>query len=246
MVTNDPSLTSNHTLATAIILAAGSGSRMQNSVPDKALASLAGLPVICHSVRAFVSSKCITRFTIVYRNPAQKTALEAALTSVDLDGIPCDWAQGGNRRQDSVYAALLKQPKNCSHVFIHDSARPLVSSDSIATLYSTVLRDQAATLAHPVIDTIKRIPTATDIIQSPLEDLDRSRLWAIETPQAFELKLILKAYKHVNETGLHITDETAAISAIGIGTTLVLNATSNIKITHPKDLEYATWLLAKR
>ena len=219
---------------------------MQDSVPDKTLASLNGLPVVCHSIRAFVSSKCVTRFTIVYRDPEQKTALEAAIASIDLDGIPCNWVQGGNRRQDSVYAALLQQPENCSYVFIHDSARPLVSCDSIATLYSTVLRDRAATLAHPVTDTIKRIPTATDIIQSPLEDLERSRLWAIETPQAFERELILKAYKHVNETGLHITDETAAISAIGMGTTLVTNTDPNIKITHPKDLDYAAWLLAER
>ncbi len=218
---------------------------MQDSVSDKTLALLDGLPVVCHSIRAFVSSKCVTGFTIVYRDLEQKTALEAAIASIDLDGMPCNWVQGGNRRQDSVYAALLQQPENCSYVFIHDSARPLVSRDSIATLYSTVLRDQAATLAHPVTDTIKRIPAVTDIIQSPLEDLERSRLWAIETPQVFEHELILKAYKHVNETGLHITDETAAISAIGMGTTLVANTDPNIKITHPKDLDYAAWLLAE-
>ena len=246
MAIHDPSLTSNRTLNTAVILAAGNGSRMQDSVPDKALALLAGLPVICHSIRAFVCSKCVKHFTIVYRDPTQKTALEAALKSIDLDGIPYDWVSGGSRRQDSVYAALLQQSQNCSYVFIHDSARPLVSSDSIATLYSTVLRDQAATLAHPVTDTVKRIPTANDLIQSPLEDLDRSRLWAIETPQAFKRELILKAYKHVNETDLHITDETAAISAIGIGTTLVENATPNIKITYPEDLEYAARLFADR
>ncbi len=246
MAIDEPKLTSEHTLTTAIILAAGSGSRMQDSVSDKTLALLAGIPVICHSIRAFVSSKCVKHFTIVYRDSAQKIALEAALASIDLDEIPCDWVQGGNRRQDSVYAALRQLPKNCSHVFIHDGARPLVSSHSIATLHSTVLRDQSATLAHPVTDTIKRIPTAADIIQSQFEDLDRSRLWAIETPQAFKLELILRAYKHVNDARLHITDETAAISAIGMGTTLVPNTDPNIKITHPKDLDYAAWLLAKR
>ncbi|MGK0176281.1 MAG: 2-C-methyl-D-erythritol 4-phosphate cytidylyltransferase [Lentimonas sp.] len=237
-VPSDPS-----SFASAIILAAGSGSRMRDSVADKTLALLDGLPVICHSIRAFVSSKCIQRFTIVYRDPAQKTALTAALKSIDLDGLPCDWVWGGKRRQDSVYKALLNQPENCSHVFIHDSARPLISSDSIRTLYSAVLRDQSAALAHPVTDTIKRIPNATDITQTPLEDLDRSRLWAIETPQAFELELILKAYEHVNETGLQITDDTAAIAAIGLGTTLVPNGTSNIKITTPDDLDYAGWQL---
>lgn len=228
------------------MLAAGSGSRMQDSVADKTLALLDGIAVICHSIRAFVSSNCIRHFTIVYRDQPQRTALEAALKSIDLNGLSYDWVPGGKRRQDSVYAALQRQPEQCAHVFIHDSARPLVSSDSIRTLYSTVLRDQAATLAHPVTDTIKRIPNAAKIIQTPIEDLDRSRLWAIETPQAFKYKLILKAYAHVNETGLQITDDTAAVSSIGISSTLVPNMTPNIKITHPKDLDYAAWLLAGR
>ena len=230
----------------AIILAAGSGSRMQGHVDDKILALLGEFPVICHSIRTFISSGCIQQLTIVYRDETQKVALEKALKSIDLNGLPITWVQGGKQRQDSVYKALCSQPKHCSHVFIHDGARPLVSSDSIRSLHKAVLRDRAATLAHPVTDTIKRIPKATELTKLPLEDLDRSRLWAIETPQAFELALILKAYAHINETGLRITDETAAINAIGVGATLVPNDTVNIKITHPEDLDYAAWLLTER
>ena len=231
--------------ATAIILAAGSGSRMQGHVADKMLALLKNQSVICHSIRAFVSSGCVQQVTIVYRDTTQKAALEEALKSIEFNGLSHFWVQGGRERQDSVYRALIDQPGHCSHVFIHDGARPLVSGDSIRTLYSTVLKDQAAALAHPVADTIKRIPNATEIRRTPLEDLERSRLWAIETLQAFKYELILKAYKHVNANGLQITDDTAAASAIGIGTTLVSHTTPNIKITHPKDLDYAAWLLAE-
>jgi 2-C-methyl-D-erythritol 4-phosphate cytidylyltransferase len=226
-----------------LLLAAGSGSRMQGTVADKTLAQLNGLPVLCHSVRAFLASGCIDRFTIVYRDDAQKAELETALNQIDLQDTPLDWALGGSVRQDSVYNALRIQPQSCTHVFIHDSARPLVSAESIQALHTTVLRDRAAVLAHPVADTIKRIPTAGQLEQTELEDLDRSRLWAMETPQAFALPDILKAYQHVHDSGLHITDDTAAAATIGLRTTLVPNAAPNIKITTPQDLSYAAWLL---
>lgn len=244
MTLDNQPLPNPRTFSAAILLAAGSGSRMQGIVEDKTLALLGDLPVICHSIGAFIVSQCVQRLTIVYRDQEQRNAIERALKSIDMKGLSCDWVRGGARRQDSVYAALRNQPENCTHVFIHDCARPLVSSNSIRTLHSTVLRDRAAALAHPVNDTIKRIPQGAEMTQTSLEDLDRSRLWAIETPQAFELELILKAYEHVHQAGLQITDDTAAASAIGIGTTLVSNGTANIKITHPEDLEYAAWKLA--
>ncbi len=234
---------SGSSFATAIILAAGSGSRMQSRVKDKLLAPLNGLPVVCHSIRAFITSGCVQQFTIVYRDEKQKAALQESLKSIDLKQLPITWTKGGDRRQDSVHQALLSQSKSCSHVFIHDGARPLVSSDSLRRLHKTVLKDDSATLAHPVIDTIKRIPETRELAKATLNDLDRSRLWAVETPQAFDLKLILKAYEYVNETGLQITDDTAAISAIGLGTTLVPNDTTNLKITRPEDLDYAEWKL---
>jgi 2-C-methyl-D-erythritol 4-phosphate cytidylyltransferase len=216
---------------------------MQGTVTDKTLAPLNGLPVLCHSIRAFLASGCIDRFTIVYRDAAQKAELEDALRQIDLQGTPLDWALGGDERQDSVYNALRIQPEFCTHVFIHDSARPLISTDSIQALHTAVLRDHAAVLAHPVTDTIKRIPTAEQLTQTELEDLDRSRLWAMETPQAFALPDILKAYQHVHDFGLRITDDTAAAATIGLNTTIVPNHAPNLKITTPEDLNYAAWLL---
>ncbi len=216
---------------------------MQGAVADKTLAPLNGLPVLCHSIRAFLESGCIDRFTIVHRDDAQKTALTDALSQIDLQGTPIDWALGGNERQDSVYNALRIQPDTSTHVFIHDSARPLVPIESIQALHAAAIRNRAAVLAHPVADTIKRIPTAGKLEQTELEDLDRSRLWAMETPQAFALPDILRAYQHVHESGLRITDDTAAAATIGLHTTIVPNHTPNLKITTPHDLDYAAWLL---
>jgi 2-C-methyl-D-erythritol 4-phosphate cytidylyltransferase len=216
---------------------------MQGAVADKTLAPLDGLPVLCHSMRAFIDSACIDRFTIVYRDDIQKAELQIALSHLDLKSITLDWVRGGNERQHSVYNALRIQPDSCTHVFIHDSARPLVSINSIQALHATVLRDRAAVLAHPVTDTIKRIAAANQLKKIKLEDLNRTRLWAMETPQAFALPDILKAYQHVHDSGEDITDDTAAAATIGLHTTIVPNETPNIKITTQQDLSYAEWLL---
>ena len=216
---------------------------MQDTVQDKVLEPLNGLPVLCHSILAFLASNCIDRITIVYRDESQKTKLLAAFSDIDLQNTPIDWTLGGAERQDSVYNALHIQPPSCTHVLIHDSARPLVSIKSIRALHRAAIRDRAAVLAHPVVDTIKCIADAKQLNQTELEDLERSRLWAMETPQAFALPEILKAYKHVRINNLHITDDTAAAASIGLKTTLVPNDTPNIKMTTPEDLSYAAWLL---
>jgi 2-C-methyl-D-erythritol 4-phosphate cytidylyltransferase len=229
--------------SSAILLAAGSGSRMQGQVADKILVQLNGLPVFAYSIRAFVESGIVDHFTIVYRDEAQKVELQKALDPLDLNGKTVNWTLGGAERQDSVYNALETQSENCAYVYIHDCARPLVSVESLQALQTAVVKDHAAVLAHPVTDTIKRIAHADQHRQAELEDLERDRLWAMETPQAFDYHKILRAYTHVHESGLSITDDTAAAATIGLGATLVLNSRPNPKITTPIDLKYAEWLL---
>lgn len=227
---------------TAILLAAGSGSRMQGSVADKVLAPLAGEPVILHAARSFVQSGVIQHFTVVYRDEAQREQIDAALKPLQCN---VNYVPGGKERQDSVYNALKAQPEGCEYVFIHDCARPLVSVESLRALQHAVQADGAAVLAHTVTDTIKRIPEADQLKQTPLEDLERPRLWAMETPQAFSYSAILKAYNHVHQSGLVITDDTAAAATIGLKTTIVPNTTPNPKITTPADLDYIEWLLKR-
>ncbi|MEM1223068.1 MAG: 2-C-methyl-D-erythritol 4-phosphate cytidylyltransferase, partial [Verrucomicrobiota bacterium] len=112
---------------TAILLAAGSGSRMQGTVEDKILTPLAGLPLIGHSFNAFLKSGTTDQFTIVYRDALQKSALETIVTQIELKNTPVHWVQGGSERQDSVYKALIAQSESCEYVFIHDGARPLIT-----------------------------------------------------------------------------------------------------------------------
>ncbi|HAV12811.1 MAG TPA: 2-C-methyl-D-erythritol 4-phosphate cytidylyltransferase [Opitutae bacterium] len=229
---------------TAILLAAGSGSRMQGNVQDKVLEPLNGLPIFLHSAQAFLDSKVVDQLTIVYRDEEQRHALTESLQRIDLGTVTVTWALGGKERQDSVFNALRAQAENCQQVFIHDSARPLITSAAIRSIADSLNTHKAAVLAHPVVDTIKRIPKANALQDITLEDLERDRLWAMETPQAFDFQTILKAYQHVKKNALSITDDTAAVATIGIQTTIVPNDSPNIKITTAGDLKFAEFLCA--
>ncbi len=231
---------------TAILLAAGSGQRMQGHVDDKVLAPINGTPAIVYSLQAFADACVVDQFVIVYRDEAQKTEIESIIAAYGLSHLKIQGVSGGAERQLSVIHALNVIDDTCEHVFIHDGARPCVRSEAIEELYRTVKKDQAACLAHPVTDTIKRIPEAGQLRSTPLEDLDRSRLWAMETPQAFHFKSILKAYQNVVKNKLQVTDDTAAAATIGLKTTLVHNTAPNPKLTTPADLTYIEQLLSSQ
>lgn len=233
----------HHLHSTAILLAAGSGQRMQGCVVDKILAPLCGTPAFVYSIRAFLQAACVDRFTVVYRDEAQKEQLRNMIDPSETGSIPFDWVAGGSERQHSVENALAAQNGECRYVFIHDCARPLVSAQSIQSLDHAVRRDGAATLAHPVTDTIKRIPEPGQLQSVPLQDLDRSRLWAMETPQAFDYAKIRAAYARVREQQVRVTDDCAAAAMIGLHTTLVPNPQPNPKLTTPDDLAYIQHLL---
>ncbi len=229
----------------ALLLAAGSGARMQGSVGDKILAPLHGRPVFSHVLRAFAGSKALTIIAIVYRDSDQRERLAATLNE---SSIPQEviWVQGGEERQQSVHKGLQALPSDASHTLIHDCARPLVSTTRIDQLIATVRADGAACLAHPVSDTIKRIASAGEIERTTLEDLDRDRLWAMETPQAFWHRDILQAYQYVHAHGLQVSDDCAAAACLRIQTTLIHNREPNPKITTAADLDYINWLLSSR
>ncbi len=132
-----------------ILLAAGSGSRMQGSVNDKVLALLGGRPVFSHSASAFMQSAIADLYVVVYRDQRQMLELAAYTPTPSL------LVHGGRERQDSVAAALAALPADIEHVFIHDCARPLVRPEQLDALHKIVRREHAVVLAHRVTDTIK-------------------------------------------------------------------------------------------
>jgi 2-C-methyl-D-erythritol 4-phosphate cytidylyltransferase len=219
----------------AILLAAGSGKRMQGTVQDKLLAPLGGRPVFAHSVAAFQQSGVADYYVIVYRDAPQLHELMCYAPS------PAYYVQGGAERQDSVALALDTLPPGIDYVFIHDCARPFVQPEHLVGLLKIVQREQAVVLAHRVTDTIKEHRG-----DGKLKSLDRERLWAMETPQVFAHDLIVKAYARVIKKKARITDDAAAVEALGEPIALLENNQPNPKLTTPADLPWFEYLLARQ
>jgi 2-C-methyl-D-erythritol 4-phosphate cytidylyltransferase len=209
----------------AILLAAGSGARMSGAVADKVLARLGGLPIFSWSAAAFMRSGVADLYVVVYRDQRQMLELSA------LAPTPSLLVRGGRERQDSVLNALRALPDDIGFVFIHDCARPLVQPGQLAAL-------------HRVVDTVKE-HRATSGGGSRLRTLERSRLWAMETPQVFSRDLITRAYARVAERGRRITDDAQAVEELGHAIALLENNRPNPKLTTPADLPYLEFLLAK-
>ncbi|MDA0349429.1 MAG: IspD/TarI family cytidylyltransferase [Verrucomicrobia bacterium] len=229
----------------AILLCGGTSNRMQGIALDKVLAELKGRVIFEYSVVAFEKAEVISSYTVIYRDDPQRSVLEDLL--VPLTKKPIAWIKGGVERQDSVFNALQSMPEDTEFVMIHDCARPLVKPDSIKQVHEAMLKDNSAVLAHRVVDTIKKLPVGSKSLRlADLTDLDRSRIWAMETPQAFSFKLIRDAYNKLEEEEIRVTDDTAAISHYGYKVTLIENTFPNPKITHPEDLSLAELLLQQR
>lgn len=233
-----PSAQNSTNMNRLLLLAAGNGTRMNGSVPDKILAPLAGQPVFLHSLRAFARSGTVRQAVLTYRDETQLHALQSQIPEELHKNLEITYTIGGATRQQSVLAALETLPQDTQLVFVHDAARPLISSKSIQALHQAAQADGAAAFAHPVSDTIKRLPQGADLRNAPLEDLQRDRLWAMETPQALPYADLLTAYRQVEQKQQTVTDDVAAITALGKTVTLVANPYPNPKLTAPQDLPY--------
>lgn len=216
----------------AILLAAGSGKRMDESVADKVLTPINGKPLFSYSAGAFAASGVADLFVIVHRDQKQMRELAA------LAPTPALFVLGGTERQYSVAHALDALPADISHVFIHDCARPFVQVDHIVALHKIVRKEHAVVLAHRVTDTIKLHRDT-----GHLKTLDRSALWAMETPQVFDRDLIVRAYNRAANTDATLTDDAAAVELLRHPIAILENKDPNPKLTTAADIPWFEYLL---
>lgn len=142
--------------------------------------------------------------------------------------------QGGDERQHSVYKGL-KAVKQEKIVLVHDGARPFIKHEQIDELIAEAEQTGAAILAVPVKDTIKRVQ---DLQVS--ETIERSSLWAVQTPQAFRLSLLMKAHAEAERKGFLGTDDASLVEQMEGGSVRVVEGSyTNIKLTTPDDLTSA-------
>ncbi len=214
----------------AIIVAAGTSQRMGF---DKLAASLQGIPVLMHSIRAFCDSPSIDEIYVVCSESRFRELVTGTFAK------PVIRVDGGSSRQESVQQGLRALSPEITMVAVHDGARPLVRVFDIEQCLERARQYGAGSLARKVTETLKR----ADADGFTRSSVDRALLWFMETPQCFRVNVLKRAYQHVRERNLQVTDEVSAVEAIGISTFLQESSGSNLKITIPADLELASYLI---
>ncbi len=215
---------------TAIVLAAGSGKRM-NSKVHKQYLIIQDRPVLYYSLKAFEDSAVDEIVLVVGKGEEEFCRREI----VDKYGISKVKAivEGGKERYHSVFEGL-KQTSDADYVLIHDGARPFVNQDIIRRCMQEVQKYQACVVGMPVKDTIKIADEEGYAKQTP----DRKNVWMIQTPQTFSYALIYEAYEEMLKTeDTAITDDAMVLERIkGKKSKLIEGSYRNIKITTPEDL----------
>ncbi len=228
--------TEHATRVSAIIVAAGKGTRMGPNI-DKTFLEIAGRPVIAHTWKRFADAKCIDEIILVVRDGMQSAFQE--LAEKFLLKKPFRLVIGGKERQDSVWNGLEAVSPDTEIAAIQDAARPCTSEALIEATIAAARETGAAVAAQPMIDTVKESFDGKLIERT----LDRARLWSVQTPQTFRLEVIRRALAEVRHQGVAVTDDTAACELIGQPVRLVLSAQPNPKVTRPEDLAYFSVLL---
>lgn len=221
----------------AVIVAAGSAKRMEGT--DKIMAELCGEPLILHTLRAFQESDDIQEIVLVTRDdllqPLSELCVAKKITKITK------LCKGGETRAASVQAGLDQVSKNCGFVAIHDGARPLVTGQIIHDAVRKAAKFNAAAPAVPVKDTIKEVHGGI-ITATP----ERSALWAVQTPQVFEINLYRAALDRAIANKKEITDDCSAAEGYGVNVVITPGSDENLKVTTPTDLILAEALMKRR
>jgi len=210
----------------AVIVAGGTSRRMKG--PNKLFTSLRGKPVVAWSVDTCHRFSLVQQIVLVLND---KDFARGQILRRQRDWLKVTVCSGGARRQDSVKEGL-RQLDDCDWVMIHDGSRPFLTPDLIEDGLNILGETGAAVAAVPVKDTIK-LSDSRSLIR---ETIERSQLWAAQTPQIFSFDIITRAYGNLTA---EITDDSAAVEQLGYKVKLYMGDYRNIKITTPEDLKLA-------
>ncbi len=213
---------------------------MGGDVP-KPLLSLAGRPLILHTLSRFAASQA--RKVILVVPEKERRKFESLVQgNRDLSGIECVLQAGGRRRQDSVNEGLKRVDEDCEIVVVHDAARPLVTPALIDRSIEAARKEGAAVVGVPVKDTIKFVSPKHRVESTP----PRDSLWEIQTPQAFRVEILREAHRRAEREGIEATDDAMLVERLGRSVFVLEGDRSNFKITTPEDLLLAEALLRER
>jgi 2-C-methyl-D-erythritol 4-phosphate cytidylyltransferase len=224
-------------MVSAIIVAAGASQRMGF---DKLLSLIGDKPVIAHSIGRFQQCDRIDEVILVVRSD-RRTEFQKVVDAFGFAKVS-RLVDGGSERHLSVWNGISQVSKECEIVAVHDAARPLITPDLIGRSVTLARECGAVSLAAPIVETLKR----ADLEQNVTGSVDRSGLWAMQTPQVFRFDWLLEAYKRIVDSGRSVTDEVSALQESGYPVRLLQNTDWNIKITFPRDLDLAEKMMNLR
>ena len=222
-----------------LIPAAGMGRRM-GSDRNKLLLQLLGKPLLAWSLLAGSNSSTIEWIGIMGQ-PGDFADFQNILDQLDLS-TPVQLIVGGDTRQESVYNGLQSLPENATQVLIHDGARCLATPELFDRCSETLKTCPGLIAAIPVKDTIKIVDDQGNIRDTP----DRSNLWAAQTPQGFDVKLLKRCHTQGKELGWQVTDDAALFEKCQLPVKIVQGEETNLKVTTPVDLAIAEFILRQR
>lgn len=222
----------------AVILGGGSGRRMGSDL-NKIFLPLRGIPAIVRSIAPF-TGLCAGAVVVAAENEIDD--MRALLSRYGMDRFVKAIVPGGKERQYSVWNGLKALPEDAECVLIHDGARSLVTEDIIQRAMESVEQHGSGIAAVPVVDTIKRAAEDGLVVDTP----ERASLYAVQTPQAFRMELILQAHLKAQEDGFFGTDDASLLEHAGMPVYLSEGSRENLKLTTPIDLELADLILSDR
>ena len=225
---------------TAIVLAAGKGSRMNSEIPKQYL-PLLEKPVLFYSLKAFEESEA-DEIILVTGSEEREYCKKEIIEKYQI-GKVSDVVAGGAERYHSVHCGLLAA-EGADYVLIHDGARPLIQASEINAAIETVKKQGACVVGMPVKDTIQLVSTDNIIEETPV----RSRVWMAQTPQCFSYELALSSYaKAIEANDTSLTDDAMVVRKYGDENVAMIEGSyENIKVTTPEDIALAELFLKRR
>ena len=217
----------------AVIVAAGKGLRLGGEIP-KQFINLRGKPVLAHTVKSFLDAGIFQEIVLVLPSGFLYYGHENVVSPY-FSKNNIKLVEGASERWQSVGCGLQKLSKEIKTVCVHDGVRPLVSPNLIHKVALAGRESQAATLAVPLKDTLKKVTEKGEVVKT----LPREQYRLIQTPQCFSRELLEKARKQASYEGVTATDESSLVEATGQVVKVVEGSYRNIKITTPEDLVLA-------
>ncbi len=225
---------------TVLIPAAGMGKRMGRAMAKQFL-PLGDKPMLAHTLLAFQRSSVVDEIVPILSEEDIETCLADIIEHYHITKVKT-LVVGGKERQDSVYNGLQKLEKDAAVVLVHDGVRPFVTHDMIQETAEIARKGECVAVGVPLKDTVKEVG-ADGIVRVTL---DRSRLWAIQTPQAFPAKTLRRVYEESYAHKVCGTDDSTLAERAGIKVRVIMGSYENIKITTPEDLLLAEEILKRR